>query len=322
MPLNTTPTSTTRGFTLIELMVVVAILGAIAALVLVGGQRLDASATSAADLAHQRQIAAAQAKYAADHNSRLLHPRTQVWASNPFPVFASNPQYRVAVRDTDGLYQDALSRFWVRGYGDGLEDTGELDPETNTPLRIELTKALSEGAAWEYLDGNVDVYRSPMDPSTRIRSYSLNSFVGVNVCAEDWHWSDGGPFSGEDFIKYAVPCPTSMQIKQPSMTMCSIAEDDPSQANWGQAGYNHNGFLVHPDQDTYVWIDTPALWDPNRINLSNMDGSTSSIRVSDPELGEKLNAHDVEHQCPELLEIQRRLLPGVLEFRTMDDVEE
>ncbi len=88
----------------------------------------------------------------------------------------------------------------------------------------------------------------------------------------------------------------------------------------GMVGFNHSGFLVHPDQDTYVWYDIPALWDPNRINISNMDGSTHSIRVSDPDLGDKLFEHGVVHQCPELLELQQRLLPGVLEFRTQDDL--
>ncbi|MDP7070339.1 MAG: type II secretion system protein [Phycisphaerales bacterium] len=315
----------TRAFTILEMMAVVAILGVLAALVLVGVQRLDASSMSAADLARQRQIAAAQTKYAADHDSRLLHPRTTVWDSpNPYvDLVNSQDGYDVELRDADNLYQDALSRFWVRDFGDGLEDTGETDPVTGQPLYIEVPDALSSGAAWDYLDANIDAYRSPLDPSTRIRSYSLNGFVGVNVCAEDWYWSEGGPFEG-DFIKYAVPCPTSMQIRQPSMTMCSIAEDDPSAAN-NTPGFNQDGFLVHPDQDTAYWYDIPALWDPTRINLSNMDGSTHSIRVSDPDLYKTLAQPDsgpgyLEHACPEILQIQQRLLPGVLEFRTLEDL--
>ncbi len=318
-------TTMTRAFTIIELMVVVAILAALAALVLVGVQRLDASAMSAADLARQRQISHAQSKFAADHEGRLFHPRTEIWTTDPYPQFVSDPMYAVEGRHIDALYKDAIDRFWVRDYNPDSPDLPRrLVALDGGDFNAELPKALSDGAAWDYLDGSVDAYRSPMDPSTRIRSYSLNGFVGVNVCAEDFYWPSGstppGPFTEPDFVKYAVPCATSMSIKQPAKTMCSIAEDDPAGANMGMVGFNHSGFLVHPDQDTYVWYDIPALWDPNRINISNMDGSTHSIRVSDPDLGDKLFEHGVVHQCPELLELQQRLLPGVLEFRTQDDL--
>jgi hypothetical protein len=215
--------------------------------------------------------------------------------------------------------------MWVRAFND---DAGQrLESLDDDTISAERPSALSDGAAWEYLDGNLDTYRSPLDSSKRLRSYSLNAYVGVNMTADDVYFSSGNPLNpyGGDFIKYAVGCPTMMGVKQPSRTMCSIAEDDPGESGHSP-GRNFNGFLIHPNQaigqfeNFQMWYDRPGLWDPTRINLSNMDGSTTSLEVVTPELPSILDSHRVVYDCPEIRQLQQRLLPGVLEFRSADDL--
>ncbi|MDP7029361.1 MAG: prepilin-type N-terminal cleavage/methylation domain-containing protein [Phycisphaerales bacterium] len=312
------------GFTIVELMAVVAILAILAAIVLVGARSLDAAAMSSADLAHQRQIALADAQYAAANDSRLLHPRTEPDDAQ-FDFMDSDPNYDLAGKTPGQLAEDARERMWVRAYND--PSAQRLESLDGASISAERPAALSDGAAWEYLDGNLDVYRSPLDPTNRLRSYSLNAFVGVNVCADDAYFAQGSPLDpfGGDFIIYAVGCPTMMGVKQPSRTMCSIAEDDPGESGH-PPGRNFNGFLLHPNQQVgayenfQMWYDRPGLWDPTRINLSHMDGSTQSMPITTPDLVETLDSHRVIFDCTELRQLQQKLLPGVLEFRTEDDL--
>ncbi len=313
-----------RGFTIVELMAVVAILAILAAIVLVGARSLDASAMSTADLAHQRQIALADAQYAAANDARLLHPRTEPDDAQ-FDFMDSDPMYDLAGKQPGQLAEDARDRMWVRAFNDASAQ--RLESLDGSAISAERPAAMSDGAAWEYLDGNLDVYRSPLDPTNRLRSYSLNAFVGVNVCADDAYFAQGSPLDpfGGSFIVYAVGCPTMMGVKQPSRTMCTITEDDPGESGH-QPGRNFNGFLLHPNQKVgefenfQMWYDRPGLWDPTRINLSHMDGSTQAMPITTPELVETLDEHRVIFDCTELRQLQQKLLPGVLEFRTEDDL--
>ena len=61
----TNPSVRRSAFTIVELLVVVAILGVLMSLVLVGVSSMDDSAMSTTDLARQRQIALASGQYAA-----------------------------------------------------------------------------------------------------------------------------------------------------------------------------------------------------------------------------------------------------------------
>ena len=220
----TNPSVRRSAFTIVELLVVVAILGVLMSLVLVGVSSIDDSAMSTTDLARQRQIALASGQYAAANDGRLFHPRTAPVSSGIFESFPTD-KYEV-LGDPDELEADVTRRLWVRAYDDS--GNTRLEYLDGTSYAVELSKAFSDGAAWEYLDGNLDTYRSPLDPTRRMRSFAINSFIGVNVCADDHYFGEGSPmpFAGP-FVKYAVATPTMMAIKQPSLTMCTIGEDDP-----------------------------------------------------------------------------------------------
>jgi prepilin-type N-terminal cleavage/methylation domain-containing protein len=316
------------AFTIVELLLVVAILGILMSLVLIGVGSLDDSAMSTTDLARQRQIALAEGKYAAANDSRLFHPRTAPVESGIFDAF---PDTYEVLGNPEELEQDVTNRLWVRAYNDsGNQRLEGLDGGT---YEVELVKAFSDGVAWEYLDGNVDAYRSPLDPTRRLRSYAINSYIGVNVCADDHYFGEGPsePFAGP-FVKYAVPTPTMMHIKQPSRTMCTIGEDDPG-IGGGPPGHNGHGFMMHPNQKGsdfaafQIWIDIPGLWNPGVINISHMDGSTESIKLSEPNLYDKLDSnndgvpeHGVIFDGPDIQALQQRLLSGVLEYRSEDDL--
>jgi prepilin-type N-terminal cleavage/methylation domain-containing protein len=317
------------AFSIVEMLVVVAILGILVSLILVGIGSLDSSAMSVTDLARQRQIALAEGQYAAANDGRLFHPRTAPVESGIFEDFPAD-KYEV-LGDPDALERDVTDRLWVRAYNDGSGD--RLEGLDGGAYQVELLRAFSDGAAWAYLDGNADVYRSPLDPTRRARSYSINSYIGVNVCADDHYFGEGPlmPFAGP-FVKYAVATPTMMHIKQPSKTMCTIGEDDPG-IGGGPPGHNGNGFMMHPNQmgsdfeNFQTWIDIPGLWNPGAINISHMDGSTESIRLSEPNLFDKLDGtgdgipdHWVIFDGADIQALQRRLLPGVLEYRSADDL--
>ncbi len=316
------------AFTIVELLLVVAILGVLMSLVLIGVGSLDDSAMSTTDLARQRQIALAAGQYAAANDSRLFHPRTAPGESGIFGAF---PNTYEVLGNPEELEQDVTNRLWVRAYNDSGNQ--RLEGLDGGAYQVELVKAFSDGAAWEYLDGNADTYRSPLDPTRRLRSYAINSYIGVNVCADDHYFEENPlmPFAGP-FVKYAVPTQTMMHIKQPSRTMCTIGEDDPG-IGGGPPGHNGHGFMMHPNQKGsdfaafQTWIDIPGLWNPGVINISHMDGSTESIKLSEPNLYDKLDSnndgvpeHWVIFDGPDIQALQKRLLPGVLEYRSEDDL--
>ena len=316
------------AFTIVELLLVVAILGVLMSLVLIGVGSLDDSAMSTTDLARQRQIALAEGKYAAANDSRLFHPRTAPVESGIFGAF---PNTYEVLGNPEELEQDVTNRLWVRAYNDSGNQ--RLEGLDGGAYQVELVKAFSDGAAWEYLDGNADTYRSPLDPTRRLRSYAINSYIGVNVCADDHYFGENPPMPfASVFVKYAVPTQTMMHIKQPSRTMCTIGEDDPG-IDDDPPGYNRHGFMMHPNQKGsdfaafQTWIDIPGLWNPGVINISHMDGSTESIKLSEPNLYDKLDSnndgvpeHWVIFDGPDIQALQKRLLPGVLEYRSEDDL--
>ena len=311
------------GFSLVELMVVVAIIGILASLILVGISRMETSAYMATDLAHHRMIAKASASHATEHENRLLHPRTEPTDHDQIHDMVPNQYVReiIDIEMVDQAVIDANKRLWVRAYDDGnVQRLTDVDTGLPDTSRRELPRALSDGSAWAYMDGDPSHYRSPLDPTQLTRSYSLNSFVGTELCPDEWFgtsWSD--PFYGE-FAMYAVGTPTLSAIPQPANTFCSIIEWDPGHGTSIPPGRNFLGFMLHPNQATgyanyQIWHDIPGFWYNESYTISMVDGSTKAVPISDPDLPEALDQHRVVYDGPDLRQIQGWMLPGVLEYR-------
>jgi len=279
------------GFTLTELMVVISVVGLLLSFLIVSLSSVQNSAMATVDLSNQGQIVKANNTFALDNKGRLLHPR------NEDLLF------------TGDLNDEARERMWVRDYV--YSDPGNIDSNTGWGT----VEALNEGAAWDYI-GNADIYKSPLDPTLRLRSYSLNSFVGVNKGADDnstYGTHTPPPYFGSNY----TPCPTLTGIRQPSRTMGCIIEENHDDN--GNVVNNLHGFLVHPGTGTGVfipyWEDAPAInWDPGKVHLAYMDGSTYTYALSDyKQLEDDLVGEgDISIASPDYIFFRDIMLPGRL----------
>lgn len=148
---------TRRAFTLVELLVVVAILGILASLLLPALASARDRARTAQCLASKRQLQLAWQLYAGDHDDRLV-PHGQ-WLPGP-P--RTSPQL-----------------WWAQGTLNFLDDHPD---NTNVALLLDPAYAL----LGPYL-GNPALLKCPADrttarfsgsPRPRVRSVSLNAYVG------------------------------------------------------------------------------------------------------------------------------------------------
>ncbi|MBT4584405.1 MAG: type II secretion system protein [Phycisphaerae bacterium] len=242
---------TKHGFTLIELLVVIAIIGILMSLAVTGIGLMLTRTKATKDLTNHKAISAASWTHSLDNNGRLLSPRTQIHDDT---------------NDAFDSSADQISRFWVKSYDD--TDATRLEYADGP----ELALALEDGAAFQYL-GNINSYKSPLDPTARLRSYSLNAFVGVEYGIDD----APGTFDIPGLSEFFIPTMTASQIPQPSDTIASISEDDRR-----TGGPNWNGWLLHPKNDMpfLVWYDIPAFWVPNEVGTSNVDGSIQTIKLT------------------------------------------
>lgn len=299
----------TRAFTLVELLLVITIIAIVLALILVAVQSLQNAARATACLSNQRQLALANQAYATDNNGRLSSPRT----------------------DSTGIV------------GSGLPTVPNSWVDTNSSLctgNRETDLSLKKGALWSYLGESPKAYISPMDPTARrdfsetapngtcpdgrVRSYSFNAFVGVGalnpaVRCDDWfNFPDPESPDYPDIYRGSqFKTVTLSQIPTPSRTMATITEED-------AYNYNLHGFAIRvrpPSGLLGDWIDTPALWNPGRVNVSYMDGSVEAPNIIYKELADIMqpnpNAPPI-HFAQELGERPAHrfmagiLLPGIL----------
>lgn len=293
-PPRTSRRASDRGFTLVELLLVITIIAIVLALILVGLNQLQNRSRAVACLSNQRQIALANQTYAADNNGRLVSPRT-----DSYPPDAG---------------MRGVSNSWVNTAG-------------ALTANVEQQKSLEQGALWSYLGANPKAYVSPQDPTGRVRSYSLSGFVGVGDLdyghrADEWFdFPDPeSPDSPEGFRNTQFRTVTLAQIPQPSRTMQSITEEDRLLRQDG-LGYNFSGWVVEvrpPTGAGGVWIDTPALWNLGRVNLSFMDGSVDAPNVMYEQLSRAIESNPLGHDVtepgsrPAYRFMTSILLPGII----------
>ncbi len=168
----------------------------------------------------------------------------------------------------------------------------------------ELETAITKGRLFPYV-GSLPVYKSPLDPTDRFRSYSLSSFVGGTVpedsqeWANKWHtWFCNQNVTPREWVSTHVA-----HHKFPSQTIMSIIEDDSD----GFA-YNNQGWCIdpRPPLGSIVppgtpnpgqwansggwegWVDWPAFWEPTSITYSYVDGSTESYSMQNKSIATSL----------------------------------
>ncbi|MEE2912811.1 MAG: type II secretion system protein [Planctomycetota bacterium] len=272
-----------RGFTLIELLIVIAIISILVGLVVVAASSMLLQSKSSKDLANHRTIGAATWSHTIDHNGELLNPRTEP--------------------DADNSTQSQIDRFWVRAYDDDFSVRLESDG-------TEKEESLKDGAAFQYI-GSIDAYRSPLDPTNRLRSYSMSAYIGVIDGIDDYVG-----YNIPGLQEFFFPSLTASQISQPSGTMCTITEDDRRRsANW-------NGWMLHPREDMPFlrWYDFPAFWMEYGVNISHVDGSTQTVLLSSDALMEgwkQVNESNSDSwndpqkaTLADFKKLRRKLLPG------------
>lgn len=280
-----------RGFTVTELLVVIAIIAVVVGLVFVAFPKVTAAARASQCKANQRAIALASMAYAADNKGRLVSPRTDPWESVGYQAFPQAGSYR---------------HYWVAAFNSAALPGHGTNLTTTSPNR-ETLDALRNGALWDYT-GNPSVYRSPFDPTRRLRSYSINGFVGVKLHDD----SNSGALASIP-AQFKHDTTTASRIPQPSKTMYTVGEWDRFDLTQGR-DFNFNGFLVNPDPDTRYWFDLPAVWNPD-IAVSYCDGSTGTVPLRNRTLMDADDdGHDFVEPAPALdfHEFRRMMLPGLI----------
>lgn len=255
------PLVSRRGFTVTELVVVVAVIAVIIAILVptIGNIRKQARTTMC--LNNQRQLAQACYAYATANSGKWPSPRTdEGGVTYPGGGPVSNPWVRATATNTTGTY--------------------------------EKTTAITTGVLFPYV-GTIPVYISPDEPTnpgagavsgerTRIRSYSLNSCLGVTR-PDEWTDYDQGfrfPQSGSSQsgleVDLAAYNTVSMgSVRQPSRMLCTIVEDD-------NIAWNNQGWIINPQISGRLWVDLPAPWRPEAITITYVDGSTDVHSMANP----------------------------------------
>jgi prepilin-type N-terminal cleavage/methylation domain-containing protein len=275
-----------RGFTVTELVVVVAVIAVVIAIVIPTVGKVRASARTVKCLSNQRQVTLACYAYAMANSSKLINPRTDYGG----------------MAYVDGANLSMSAAGWKHVFVRALNETGHTGVVTLNGRQYETTAAITTSVLFPYL-GDIQVFISPDEPTnpaavaasgaaTRIRSYSLNACLGTTRPDELQEFDT--PFTatttwgpGPMLSQYNT---TSIgTIKSPARMMSTIVEDD-------DVNYNNQGWLILPN--TANWIDWPASWRPDAITMSYVDGSTESYALANKNLPALWAANGHRYQQP------------------------
>jgi len=241
------------AFTLIELMVVIAILGVLAALLLPVLARSKQKAQGLQCLSNHRQLTLAWKMYTDDNNDRLL--------------FASRHP----------MFPEMNPFAWV---------LGDLDFDPNNPSNWDPNVDLKKSPLWPYCGRSIGIWKCPADYSAvtvngesrpRVRSMSMNLWVG------GFAGYDGG-LSGDDYWAYGGNL-WRVYLKMSEFTdpgpsgiflLMDMREDS---IDWGNFATDMRGWPVHPEQTGFY--DLPASYHHRAGGLSYVDGHAEIRRWRD-----------------------------------------
>lgn len=310
-----------RAFTLTELVVVIGLIALLLSMVLFVGARVLRTARAASCASNQRQIALAWTSYATDQNGALVSSRTTIPAD--LEARMDTLCGVVTILINQGNQAPESYHGWVADYRNHV--AGGIEREHGINSTDPRDRALSAGRLFEHL-GDTAAYKSPLDPTNRIRSYSLNAWVGTTI-------PNDNPAYGVWFCDFGMPAAMMRsthlaRIAEPSNTICSIIEQDTAN---GVATWNHFGWIFDPrlplallpgfgNAPAYRWVDAPAVWDPEHVTYSLCDGSSASHAMQDQRLVAQfakeshglVEPHVEGSVANDWMHFRRRILPGPL----------
>ena len=243
-----TPTSApvqagARGFTLVELLVVLAVIATLAALLLPALAEAKARAQATACLNNTRQLALAWHVYAEDNSERL-----------PYNLQLAGSPFRTELN-------------WVNNVM--TWDTSS----DNTNLQT-----LTEASLGSFVGGNTAAYRCPTDQAlspvqkqagwtARIRSYSMNAMVGDAGDFSTNGFNVNNPVYKQFFKLAQIPQPTEIFV---------FLDEQPDSIN---DGYFLNkvpqDFSLAPSSGvpySVQWTDLPASYHGGATTFAYADG--------------------------------------------------
>ena len=224
----------TRAFTLVELLVVIAVVAILATLLVAGLNEAKSKGHSIACLSHERQLIVAWHVYADENEGRVAK---NYGISRTLETIA------------DGTYQN-----WVNNVLDWSTDS----MNTNTAL-------LFLGGIGPYLSQQPEVYRCPSDSvlspeqaslgwRSRVRSYSMNAMVGDAGEFTTQGFNTNNPSYQQFFALTEIPQPSDIFV---------FIEEHPDSLR--------DGYFLNKAYSNR-WKDLPASYHSGGANLVFADG--------------------------------------------------
>jgi prepilin-type N-terminal cleavage/methylation domain-containing protein len=227
------------GFTLLELLVSIGILGLLCCMVMPAFARTGSQSRTVGCLNSHRQLWAAWRMYADDNSDKVI--------------------YNMGVAETQAEVNQATYRNWANNVMDWTVSNGL---NTNRP-------ALDKGLMGQYLRSNYTAYKCPADTylspaqvaanwTARTRSLSMNAFFGLfsssasdpTVSGRNWAFSNY-----RQWLKIA-------EVLKPTSTWLFIDEHPDS--------INDGYYLNNPAASS--WQDLPGSYHDGAVTLSFVDG--------------------------------------------------
>jgi prepilin-type N-terminal cleavage/methylation domain-containing protein len=246
-----------QGFTLVELLVVIAVIAILAALLLPALSRARARADAVTCLNNTRQLAIAVVLYVDDHDGAL-----------PYNMILAGSNYRSSLNWANNVLTRDLN-----------SDNTNLDTLTQASL----------GA---YVSRNTALFHCPADQSMsdvqlaagwdhRIRSYSMNGMLG-NPGLPALTGGNAGNSGLQQFLKLA-------QIPRP-FEIFAFVEEQPDSINDGSFLNSEAsttkplvGILGNGPAGQVEWQDLPASYHNRNAAFSFSDGRAEFHRWANPE---------------------------------------